>query len=113
MNPMSDAYKPKWKCTYCGSFDVHTIDSARFDPNNDDAFVDFCETSSSFDYCNKCDDETSLDEATPPDDPWGNYYGDPMYWVPPVDDEYWEIMHSDAPPWTYEDEKKYWNNRLK
>jgi hypothetical protein len=104
-----------WKCTYCGSMDVHTIDSARFDPNNDDAFVDCCETSDSFDWCNTCDSETSFDEIEPPDDPWGHAYGDPMYWVPPVDDEYWEVRNDAGEGyefWTADDEKIYWAKRL-
>ena len=114
MNPINpqSSYKPKWRCSKCGSVDVHTIDSARFDPNNDDTFVDRCEMTSSFDYCNVCDNETSLDEVTPPDDPWGHAYGDPMYWVPPEDDEYWTVR-GEATIWTHEHEKKYWANRLK
>ena len=104
-------HSPKWKCTYCGSMDVHTIDSARFDPNDDFAFIDCCETSDSFDYCNECDTETEFDECDPPDDPWGHAYGDPMYWVPPTDDEYWEVR-GDSKDWGAYDELHYWGARL-
>ena len=110
MNPMSDQYKPMWKCTYCGSMDVESIESARFDPNNDMVFLEMVESCAGSDWCNACNNETTFDEVEPPDDLWGNSYGDPMYWVPPMDDEYWELRLADT--WTFDDEKKYWNNRL-
>jgi hypothetical protein len=112
MNPIRDPeYKPQWVCTECGSSDVKTMDDAWFDPNDDFCFVEAVEAGNSMDWCNDCDTETSLDEATPPDDPWGNAYGTPMYWVPPVDDEYWEARCCNE-PWSTKDEKMYWKNRL-
>ncbi len=33
------------------------------------------------------DHEVAPLPADPPDDPWGNSYGSPMYWVPPTDEE--------------------------
>ena len=40
-------------------------------------------------YCNECY-EQMIDEDEPPDDPWGNAHGSPMYWIPPEGDEYWD-----------------------
>ena len=112
MNPIHDPlYKPaEWVCSECGSSDVQSMSSAWFDPNNDLEFVD-CVEDWSMDWCCTCEGETSLDEAPPPDDPWGNAYGDPMYWVPPIEDEYW-VVKGDTHNWTELDEKMYWNNRL-
>jgi len=109
MNPYSN-YKPQWVCSECGSSDVQSMASAWFDPNNDLAFVD-CVEDFSMDWCCTCEGETSLDEVEPPDDPWGNAYGTPNYWIPPEDDEYWEIRVA-GHIWTHADEKKYWINRL-
>ena len=56
-----------------------------------------------------------MSDTVPPDDPWGNAYDSPMYWVPPMDDEYWEARNDAGEGyefWTPDDEEKYWNNRL-
>jgi hypothetical protein len=55
-------YTPKWHCTYCGSYDVETIEHARFNPNKDYEFVESCEIHV-MDWCNDCDGETSFDEC--------------------------------------------------
>jgi len=110
MNPYSN-YKPQWICSECGSSDVQTMDDAWFDPNDDFRFIEAVEAGNSYDWCNDCENETTLDEVDPPDDPWGNAYGTPNYWVPPEDDEYWEIRVA-GHIWTHADEKKYWINRL-
>jgi len=102
---------PRWICSGCGSSDVQTMDSAWFDPNDNFRFIEAIESCSDMDWCNKCNEETTLDEAEPPDDPWGNAYGDPMYWVPPTDDEYWEVR-GDSEDWNIHDELKYWGARL-
>ena len=112
MNPMSDPdYKPKWVCGTCGSSDIQSMSSAWFDPNDDYSFIEALEDCGDMDWCNDCENETILDEDTPPDDPWGNAYGDPMYWVPPTDDEYWELRGV-RKDWNEADEKYYWDNRL-
>ena len=112
MNPMNDPeYKPQWICNECGSSDVQTMNDAWFDPNNDYCLIDIIYAGNDYDWCNDCEDETTLDEVEPPDDPWGHAYGDPMYWVPPMDDEYWQEK-GDHNTWTVDDEKKYWTNRL-
>jgi len=87
------------------------MNDAWFDPNNNYCLIDIVYAGNDYDWCNDCEDETTLDEVEPPDDPWGNAYGDPMYWVPPMDDEYWEEK-GDHDTWTVADEKKYWINRL-
>ena len=104
-------YKPKWKCTHCNSMDVESIESARFDPNNDMVFLEMVESCAGSDWCNACNNETTFEEVEPPDDPWGNAYGTPMYWVPPVDDEYWEVRDN-SKNWCADDERKYWGERL-
>ena len=104
-------YKPQWICSECGSMDVETIESARFDPNNDYAFLEMVESCAGSDWCNACNNETTFDEAEPKDDPWGHAYGDPLYWVPPTDDEYWEVR-GDSKDWSVWDEKEYWRKRL-
>ena len=112
-NPMSDPqYNPQWVCSDCGSSDVQTMDDAWFDPNDAFRFIEAVEAGNSMDWCNTCENETSLDEATPPDDPWGHAYGDPMYWVPPTDDEYWTVRNDYPKAWTHADETLYWDNRL-
>ena len=103
-------YKPMWCCSECGSMNVETLEMARFDPNNDFAFIDSCEIHH-YDWCRDCDCEVTLDEAKPLCDPWGHEYGEPMYWVPPMDDEYWEAK-GDPDTWTVADEQLYWDNRL-
>jgi hypothetical protein len=60
---MMNNYTPKWHCSYCGSYDVETIESARFNPNKDYAFVEMVESCSGYDWCNECECETSLDEC--------------------------------------------------
>jgi len=102
-------HHPQWICSECGSSDVQSMSSAWFDPNNDLEFIETVEDWS-MDWCCTCEGETSLDEAEPKDDPWGHAYGDPMYWVPPTDDEYWEVRGDNM--WTEWDEKTYWNKRL-
>lgn len=104
-------YKPQWVCSECGSNAVQSMSSAWFDPNNDLELVD-CVEDWQYDWCNDCEDETSLDEVEPPDDPWGHAYGDPMYWVPPMDDEYWQVRGDCQKQWTVWDEKEYWRKRL-
>lgn len=56
-------YIPKWHCSYCGSYDVESIESARFDPNNDMAFLEMVESCAGSDWCNACNCETSFDEC--------------------------------------------------
>jgi len=111
MNPMSNEYKPQWVCSECGSSDVQSMSSAWFDPNNDLAFVERNTELIDMDWCCTCRGETSLDEVEPPDDPWGNAYGSPMYWIPPEDDEYW-IVRGEATVWTPANEGSYWKHRL-
>ena len=112
-NPMSpySNYSPMWICNECGSSDVHTMDDAWFDPNDNYRFIEKCDTNN-YDWCNDCENETTLDEVEPPDDPWGNAYGTPNYWVPPVDDEYWTVRNEQQKLWTELNECDYWNNRL-
>ena len=111
-NPMSpySNYSPMWVCNKCGSSDVQTMDDAWFDPNDNYRFIEKCDTNN-YDWCNDCEDETTLDEVDPPDDPWGNAYGSPMYWIPPEDDEYW-IVRGEATVWTPANEGSYWKHRL-
>ena len=60
---MSNNYKPKWKCSYCGSYDVMSMDEAWFDPNNDYEFIEAIVSSNAMDWCNACNGETTLDEC--------------------------------------------------
>jgi hypothetical protein len=53
-----------YRCTYCHSTDVETIESARFNPNKDYAFVEMVESCCGMDWCNECDCETSFDEVS-------------------------------------------------
>ena len=110
MNPYSN-YSPQWVCGQCGSSDVQSMSSAWFDPNNDYRFIEALEDCGDMDWCNDCENETILDEVEPPNDPWGNAYGTPNYWVPPEDDEYW-IVRGEATIWTPANEGSYWTNRL-
>ena len=59
------------------------MDDAWFDPNDNYRFIEAVECGMGMDWCNDCNDEVILDEVTPPDDPWGNAYGSPMYWIEP------------------------------
>ena len=51
-----------YSCEECGSTDVKTMDSAWFDPNKGLEFIEACEFSSTMDWCDNCDSETSLIE---------------------------------------------------
>ena len=110
MNPYSN-YKPQWVCGQCGSSDVQTLWDAWFDPNDNYRFIEAIEDGNNFDWCNDCENETTLNEVEPPDDPWGNAYGTPNYWTPPMDDEYWTVR-GEATIWTPANEGSYWTNRL-
>tara|TARA_Y100000310_G_scaffold314700_1_gene364339 strand:+ start:664 stop:1089 length:426 start_codon:yes stop_codon:yes gene_type:complete len=112
---MNPEYKPKWVCSECGSSEVQTMDDAWFDPNNDYCFIGAVECGGNMDWCNDCENETTLDEAEPPDDPWGNAYGSPMYWIPPEGDEYWDerdVYASKGMTWDWMNENSYWTHRL-
>ena len=54
--------KYTYSCTYCNSTDVETIESARFDPNNDYTFIEMVECGNGMDWCNTCNAETAFDE---------------------------------------------------
>ena len=105
-------YQPHWVCNECGSSNVQTMTDAWFDPNDNFRFIESVEAGNGYDWCNDCNGETTFDEAEPKDDPWGHAYGDPLFWVPPIDDEYWQVRGDCQKQWTVWDEKEYWRNRL-
>jgi rRNA maturation protein Nop10 len=49
----------KYTCSECGSANVETIESARFDPNNGYVFIERCEIHH-HDWCKDCDCEVIL-----------------------------------------------------
>ena len=59
---MTTEDRPKWHCSVCGSYNVESIENARFDPNNDHVFVESCEIHV-MDWCNVCNSETILNEC--------------------------------------------------
>jgi hypothetical protein len=62
MSDVEPDYRPKWHCNVCGSYNVESIENARFDPNNNYAFVEACDIHV-LDWCNDCNEETTLDEC--------------------------------------------------
>ncbi len=55
--------KTYWYCNDCGSYNVHSIEGARFDPNNNFEFIEATDMHI-MDFCNNCNSETVFDEAT-------------------------------------------------
>jgi hypothetical protein len=68
------------------------------------------------DLCSACHEHADIAVGSPgtdpEDDPWGNAYGSPMYWIPPEGDEYWTVRNDCPKAWTHADETLYWDNRL-
>jgi len=62
MSDVEPNYQPRWHCSECGSYNVESIENARFDPNNNYAFVEACDIHV-LDWCNDCNKETTLDEC--------------------------------------------------
>jgi hypothetical protein len=112
---LNPEYRPQWVCSECGSSDVKTMEDAWFDTNDNFRFIEAVEASNSYDWCNDCEHETSLDEVNPPDDPWGNAYDSPNYWIPPEGDKYWDVRDeyaSKGMTWDWLNENSYWKHRL-
>jgi hypothetical protein len=55
-------YEPRWYCSTCGSYNVESIEHARFNPNKGYAFVEACDIHV-MDWCNACEDECVLNEC--------------------------------------------------
>ena len=63
MSDVEPNYIPRWHCNKCGSYDVQTLEEAWFDPNNSYRFIESIESSNTMDWCNTCNEETTLDEC--------------------------------------------------
>ena len=62
MSDVEPNYQPRWHCNVCGSYNVESIENARFDPNNNFVFIDHCDIHV-LDWCNDCNEETTLNEC--------------------------------------------------